>query len=166
MSSKKLQIGNEIFDYPITGSSNYGEEATGWAEAATEAIKEIKGPGDISTTTKELTPNEDNGDGTSTGFVQNLKFDTSFVQRISVTGIITRDYTIVSGRTREVESFVIEGAYNGVEFNISEEMVGDDTRVELFIVGGQFKFTSVNDIDTQTLKIKFKASALVDEEAL
>lgn len=165
MSSKKLQIGNEIFDYPITGSSNYGEEATGWAEAATEAIKEIKGPGDISTT-EVILIGTDNMDGTSTGFISGLQFDTSFVQRISVTGIITRDYTIVSGRTREVESFVIEGAYNGVEFNISEEMVGDDTRVELFIVGGQFKFTSVNDIDTQTLKIKFKASALVDEEAL
>ena len=165
MSSKKLQIGNDIFDYPITGSSNYGEEATGWATDVTEAIKEIKGPGDISTT-EVILVGTDNLDGTSTGFISGLQFDTSFVQRISVTGIITREYTIASGKSREVESFVIEGAYNGVEFNISEEMVGDDTRVELFIVGGQFKFTSVNDIDTQTLKIKFKASALVDEEAL
>ena len=134
MSSKKLQVGNDIFDYPVTGSSNYGEEATGWADAITEAVKEIKGPGDISTT-ETILSGTDNLDGTSTGFVSGLQFDTSFVQRISVTGIITREYTVASGKSREVESFVIEGAYNGVEFNITEEMAGDDTEVTLFTSG-------------------------------
>jgi hypothetical protein len=165
MSSKKLQVGNDIFDYPVTGSSNYGEEATGWADAITEAVKEIKGPGDISTT-ETILSGTDNLDGTSTGFVSGLQFDTSFVQRISVTGIITREYTVASGKSREVESFVIEGAYNGVEFNITEEMAGDDTEVTLFTVGGQFKFTSVNVADTQELKIKFQGKALIDEDAL
>lgn len=158
MSSKKLQIGNDIYDYPITGSSNYGEEATGWAEAATEAIKEIKGPGDISTTETILVGLD--------GFVSGLQFDTSFVQRISVTGIITREFTLASGKSREVESFTIEGAYNGVEFNITQEFSGDDTEVEFYIVGGQFKFISANVADTQELKIKFVGKALVDEDAL
>lgn len=165
MSSKKLQVGNDTFDYPITGSSNYGEEATGWADAITEAVKEIKGPGDISTT-ETILAGTDNLDGTSTGFVSGLQFDTSFVQRITVTGIITREYKVASGKSREVESFTIEGAYNGVEFNFTEEFSGDDTEVVLFMVGGQFKFTSVNVVDTQELKIKFQGKALIDEDAL
>lgn len=165
MSSKKLQVGNDIFDYPVTGSSNYGEEATGWSDAITEAVKEIKGPGDISTT-ETILSGTDNLDGTSTGFVSGLQFDTSFVQRISVTGIITREYTVASGKSREVESFEIQGAYNGVEFNITEVFDGDDTEVLLFMVGGQFKFTSVNVVDTQEIKIKFNGKALIDEDAL
>lgn len=158
LMSKKLTIGTQVFDYPITGSSNYGEEATGWAEAATDAIKEIKGPGDISTTETILVGLD--------GFVSGLQFDTSFVQRISVTGIITREYTLASGKSREVESFVIEGAYNGLEFNITQEFSGDDTEVEFYVVGGQFKFTSADVTDTLELKIKFSAKAVIDEEAL
>ena len=165
MSSKKLTVGSDIYDYPVTGSSNYGEEATGWADAITEAVKEIKGPGDISTT-ETILSGTDNLDGTSTGFVSGLQFDTSFVQRISVTGIITREYTIASGKSREVESFEIQGAYNGLEFNITESFDGDDTEVLLFMVGGQFKFTSLNVVDTQEIKIKFNGKALIDEDAL
>ncbi len=158
MSSKKLQVGNDIFDYPITGSSNYGEEATGWADAITEAAKEIKGPGDISVS-------EDILIGLS-GSISGLQFDTSFVQRISVTGIITREYTIASGKSREVESFVIEGAYNGVEFNITQEFAGDDTEVEFSVVGGQFFFNTITVDDTQELKIKFQGKAVIDQDAL
>ena len=158
MSSKKLTIGSETFDYPITGSSNYGEEATAWAEAASEVLKEVSGPGDISTTETILVGLD--------GFVSGLQFDTSFVQRISVTGIITREFTVASGKSRQVESFTIEGAYNGVEFNITEEFSGDDTEVEFYVVGGQFKFTSADVADTQELKVKFLGKALVDEDAL
>jgi hypothetical protein len=159
MSTKKLQVGDDTFDYPITGTNNYGEEASSWAEAVSEALTEVKGPGDISTTETLLV----NG---TTGFVSGLQFDTAFVQRIVVEGIITREYTVASGKSREVEEFEVKGAYNGTEFNISLDYTGDDTEVDLFMVGGQFKYTSADVLDTLELKIKFKAKVLVDEDAL
>ena len=36
--SKTLILRDEIFEYPETGNINYGEEATGWAEEATEEV--------------------------------------------------------------------------------------------------------------------------------
>ena len=156
--SKKLTIGSDSFDYPVTGSSNYGEEATGWAEAVTDAVSEIRGPGDISTTTKELI-------GLSAP-IPELLFDTAFVQRIEVTGILIREFTEGSGKSRQVESFSVEGAFNGVEFNITQEFSGDDTQVSFSMIGGQFQFTSENVPDTASLRIKFKGKAIVDENVI
>ena len=162
---KKLSVGSDTFEYPITGGSNYGEEATAWASAVSDVLAQVSGPGDIPTTETVLV-GTDNGDGTSTGLVSGLIFDTSFVQRIEIKGIITREYTLISGKSQEVESFVIEGAYNGTEFVITHEFAGDDTEVFFFPDGGQFKFTSVNVADTETLSTKFQAKVLIDEEAV
>jgi hypothetical protein len=171
MSSKKLSVGNDTYDYPITGTNNYGEDATGWADAITEAVKEVIGPGDISTTEVALIGTDE---GSSiTGFIAGLQFDTAFVQRIRVEGILTRKYTVASGLSSEVEAFVSEGAYNGSEFNITNDFSGDDTEVELFMDGGQYKFryqkaTTADPIGdkTQQVSIKFKAKVLIDEEAI
>ena len=154
--SKKLTIGSESFDYPVTGGPNYGEPATGWAEAATDAISEFFGPGDIRTTEAAL------ADGT-TADIAGLSFDTAFVQRIEVTGIITRKF---NSSPTKVESFTIEGAYNGVEFNISAEYVGDDTQTTLFMNNGQFRYTADTVADTSEMSIKFQASTIIDETAV
>lgn len=165
MSNKKLTVGNESYDYPITGTNNYGEGATDWAEAITDVASEFFGPGDITTTEAGLN-GIDNGNGTSTGLVSGLTFDTAFVQRIKVEGILTREYTVASSLPQEVESFTIEGAYNGSVFNITCEYAGDDTEIELFVDGGQFKFTSLNKANTLQLSIKYKASTIIDDEAV
>jgi hypothetical protein len=138
---KKLQVGDEIFDYPLTGDSNFGEDATAWAEPVSEV--QLLG---------------------TNGNIAGLSFDTSFVQRILVEGIITRD---VTDEPRKVESFKVEGAYNGSEFNITADYAGDDTQVTIDVVGGQFTFeTPENDSLTTTLTIKFKAKTMIDEEIL
>jgi hypothetical protein len=162
MSSKKLQIGNEIFDYPIVGSSNYGEEATAWATAASEVLKEVKGPGDISITETTL-PINNEPDEFSIGLISGLQFDTSFVQRISITGLITRKY---SGKPQEVESFTIEGAYNAVEFNFSQVFAGDDTELEFSESSGQFFYKFKNDPELLEVLIKFSAKTIIDSEVL
>ncbi len=151
--SKKLTIGSESFDYPVTGTPNYGEEATGWAEAVTDAVAEFFGPGDIKTTETLLQNN-------NTGDVSGLSFDTSFVQRIKVEGIITRKF---NSSPTQTESFVSEGSYNGTEFNITVEFSGEDTEVELFMLGGQFRYTSADIADTSELTIKYKATTIIDE---
>lgn len=154
--SKKLTVGSETFDYPTTGNINYGEEATGWSEAITDAVSEFFGPGDIKTTETLLANN-------TTDDIAGLAFDTSFVQRITVEGIITRKF---NSSPTQVEAFSVEGAYNGTEFNITAEYSGDDTDVVLFMNGGQFRYTSADVADTSELTIKFKASTIIDEEAI
>ena len=166
-STKKLQVVNEEFDYPITGSSDYGEEATGWAEAVTEVLKEVSGPGDISTRSdilglNDLDPEDPNY---SVGLIKGLKFDPLYVQKVDIKGIITREF---SDNTSYIESFNIEGVLKGSVFDIQSEFVGDDTEVSFYTVSGQFYYRALNtDIDgksTQNLTIKFSAKALIDED--
>lgn len=154
--SKKLTVGNESFDYPITGTNNYGEGATDWAEAINSAVSEFFGPGDIRTTEAALANN-------TTADVSGLVFDTAFVQRIRIEGIITRKF---NSSPTQTEAFIIEGAYNTVDFNITVEFSGDDTEVDLFMNGGQVRYTSADVADTSEMTIKYSAKVIIDEEAV
>ena len=141
---KNLIVVDEIYEYPVTGDNNYGEEATGWAEAATSVLAQISGPGDIPTTD-----------------ITNLSFDTAYVQSIIITGHITRTYT--DATPTQVEAFSIEGVYNGTEINFSTDLSGDDTEVEFDVNGGQFRFKYLEIANTDTVVAKFSAAAKVDE---
>lgn len=157
MSSKKLTIGNETFDYPITGTPNYGEAASNWAEAATDAIAEFFGPGDIRTSEIALLEGQTNAN------IAGLSFDTAFVQRIEVQGLMTRKFT---SNPTKAESFTMTGVYNGTEFLYSMESQGDDTGITLTMSGGQVQYTSTTVADTSELTIKFRARTIIDETAV
>lgn len=152
--SKILQIGNQTFEYPETGDNNWSEEATGWAEAVTEVLETVQGAEDILKTEASLV----NG---SSGNIAGLVFDTGAVQQVIVKGYIKRVYTAISGKPTEVESIVIEGAYNGSVFNIAPEYVGDDVGVEIDVDNtGQFTYAAEDKTDTDTLTIVFEAKAI------
>ncbi len=160
--SKNLTIRNRIFPYPTSGSSNYGEAATGWAEEATDVLGNVSGPGDIPTTEVTLSGTSD---GTyTTGTITNLTFDTSFVQSIQVKGFITRSYN--DATPTQVEFFTIEGAYNGTSVNYSVEFAGDDTDFEFTNSGGQFTFKYLDIANTDSVLVKFTASAIVDDNII
>jgi len=151
--SKTLQIGNQTFEYPVQGDSNWGEEATAWAEAVTEALATVQGPEDILTTEALLT----NG---GSGNVSGLVFDTSVVQQVIVEGLIVREY--LDATPTEAEAFVSNGSYNGTTFYISVESVGNDTGVTLDINNsGQFTYTAENRANTSNIIIKFKGKAII-----
>ena len=152
--TKRIRIGNRSFDYPITGDINYGEDATGAVVALAEAVAEFFGPGDIRTTDTSLQ------NGTSSD-VTGLSFDVSFVQRIEVTGIITRSFNTLPTIT---EAFTINGAYNGTDLIISVQYAGDDTQVEFNNNLGQITYTSADVPDTSSLSVRFRASTIIDEQ--
>lgn len=156
---KNLIVVDEIYEYPVTGDNNYGEEATGWAEAITGVAAQISGPGDIPTTETNLLGISSGG--YVTGDITNLSFDTAYVQSIIITGHITRTYT--DATPTQVEAFSIEGVYNGTEINFSTDLSGDDTEVEFDVNGGQFRFKYLEIANTDTVVIKFSAAAKVDE---
>lgn len=150
---KTLQIGNQTFEYPIQGDGNWGEEATAWAEAVTEALATVQGPEDILITEATLI-NNSNGD------VSGLAFDTAVVQQINVQGLIVRTYT--DATPTESEAFAVIGSYNGINFNISVEYIGNNTGVSLDISSlGQFTYSAANKINTDSIVIKFKGNAIV-----
>ncbi len=151
----RLVVVDEGFDYPQTGTGEgWGEEATGWAEKVTETINSLVSNQDIPLTEAVLVND-------SSGIVNGMSFSPSATQRIEVTGVISRVYTVVSGKAEESESFRIEGTYNGVDFLIGNQSVGDDTGVELTVDStGQFSYTAENKADTESITIKFKGTAI------
>lgn len=158
--SKTLILRDEVFEYPDTGDSNYGEEATGWAEEATDILGNVSGPGDIATTEVTLSGTDDGTyiNGTVTGMV----FDTAYVQSIEVNGFITRTFT--DATPTQVEEFTIKGAYNGTVVNFSVDYNGDDCELEFGVTGGQFTFSYLKVANTDSVTIKYKGSAFVNED--
>lgn len=159
---KSLTLRDEVFPYPITGESNYGEAATDWAEEATDILSNVSGPGDIPTTEVTLSGTSD---GTyTTGTITNLSFDTSYVQAIEINGFITRNYS--DATPTQVERFKIEGVYTGSDIVFSVEFVGDDTEFQFLNTGGQFTFKYLDIANTDSVVIKFEAGAIIDDAAL
>lgn len=157
--SKNLIVRDEVYEYPDTGDINYGEEATGWASALTSIAAEVSGPGDIPTTEVQLIGTLNSG--YYEGDVNRLVFDTSFVQRIEVKGFLTRSFD--NGDPTKVEEFEIKGTYNGSQFNITVEFSGDDTDVEFNTSGGQVTFRYLDVANTDQVRMKYNAKAIIDE---
>lgn len=169
--SKKLIVGDEVYDYPDTGDGNYGENATGWAEDITSIAAEVRGPGDLPTQkTTNLKVGADDGDYI-TGTIKNLKFDTAYVQNLTITGFITRTYSDVT--PTQIESFTIKGSYDGTQINFTVDYSGKETELEFTVTAGQFSYrylklhpdqdTAGPTLKTDTIIIKFQAKTQVDE---
>lgn len=157
--TKKLQVSDEVFEYPEQGDLNWAEGATGWAEKITEVVSNVVGPDDIllreaPLVNGQLTPANING----------LTFDASRVQQTIVEGLLIREYTVGSGKPLEAESFRAEGVYTGTDFIISVSYDGnEDVGVILDVdATGQFTYTSEDKTDTDTLTIKFRGQAISD----
>jgi hypothetical protein len=159
--SKTLIIGDEAYEYPDTGDINYGEEATGWAEAVTDSLSEIANAGDIATTTANLKQDGTVNGSFVEGNVRNLLFDTAFVQKIDVSGFVKKTYT--DSTPDRLEEVQIRGVFNGSDLLISASFVGDDTEIEFDTNGGQVTFKYVNEVNIDTFTMKFNAKAIIDE---
>lgn len=151
--SIKIQLGDELFNIPVVGDPNWGIEITRYLEKNAEILATVQGPQDILLTEAPLA----NG---GSGPVVGLSFDTSTLQQILVEGIITREF--LTGDPT-VDSFRVEGIYDGSTFYINNEFVGTDTKVSLDVNGaGQFTYAAETVADTSNLSIKFRAKAIID----
>jgi|13_taG_2_1085334.scaffolds.fasta_scaffold00468_26 hypothetical protein len=152
--SIRLRLGDEVFDIPTVGNSNWGEQITLYLRKNSEIIATIQGPQDILLTEASL------ADGASSQPINGLSFDTSIVQQIQVEGLITRTFT--SG-TPKVDSFKCSGVFDGSDFYIDSEFTGTDADVSIDInAAGQFIYTSQSVVDTDQLTIKFRGQAIID----
>lgn len=121
---KLLTVGNEEFEFPLTGeNAGYGSEITDWAEAVTIALETVQKPNDIPTTS-EIPLNADialNVPAPIPGF----SFPTAEVIAVEGKYLFKRSYTTISGDVVNMEVGFIEGYFNGIEWGISIRTTGD-----------------------------------------
>lgn len=152
----RLRLGDEFFDIPTVGDSNWGEQVTLYLRKNSEIIATIQGPQDILLTEKPLS------NGVNGQSINGLKFDVSNIQQIEVDGIITRKYN--TAQTPKIDSFTCEGIFDGTDFVISNEYIGTRAGVTLDIDNsGQF-ICDVDYVDGTSVSIKFRAKAIIDVE--
>ena len=149
--SKTIQIGSTIYRVPNEGDNpGWGEDLTEFFCAIGDALENVQGPNDILTTSATLANNQ-------TIFVDipGLVFNTAQVQRVEVKYLVFRTYD--SGLSVKVESGLIEGNFDGTEFFISSEHVGD-AGVEFEVTNtGQFQYKTTDLTDHVSSVIRFEA---------
>lgn len=152
--AKNLQIGSTIYEYPEPGEgAGWSEGATSWAEGVTDALATVQGPNDIILETATLANNQ-----FTPVNVVGLSFDTGQVQHVTIEFLLIRSYT--DATPTETESGTIIGNYNGSDFFISPDSVGD-VGVDFSITSvGQVQYVSEDRDNTDNLTIKFKARTI------
>ena len=151
---KQLQIGSTIFDYPEQGDkAGWGEEATAWAEAVTDALANVQGPNDILITSATLANNQ-----TTSADIPGLLFNVAQVEAVEIDYFIRRVFD--NNASTVTETGKILGSYDGSEFSISTETTGD-TGVTITVLNtGQFQYTSTDLTDHVSTVIRFRAKTI------
>lgn len=149
---KILVVGTESFDYPLEGEGgNYGESATSWAEAVSDALTTVQSPNDITRTTASILNNI-----SSPTAVAGFLFDSSEVISINAEFVITR--TTDSPAQVLVQSGFIEGNYDGTTWLITIRNVRDAGVLLDITNSGQITYQSSNVVGSNySGEIVFKA---------
>lgn len=154
-----ITIGNQTFKLPIDGRGNWGEETTAILDALAEASQLIQGPNDVLLSTANLVNNQ-----TTPAALGNLTFNTGQVLGIQVDFFIRRTYNPGSGEITITENGIMLANYDGTNWKMSVESVGD-TGVDLVIsAAGVVQYTSTNLVGHISSIIRYKAKT-IDEAA-
>lgn len=150
--AKTLIVGVDEFEFPIQGDSpDWGESVTDWATAVSSALASVQQPNDILTTQATIANNQ-----ISAASIPGFSFDTSEVLAINAEYIIKR--TTVSPATNLVESGIIKGNFDGTNWSITREQIGDAGVEFTITAAGQVQYTSTNISGTSySGEISFKA---------
>lgn len=155
-----LTIAGTTFQYPEAGTDpQWGQNATDWAVAVTEAINTLLSPGDILQT--EFTINNNQAVATN---INGLLFDSGTVRAANITYSIYR--TSNANPSGNVENGTIyinydDSAPNGTKWKMSQIKNGDAGVTISVGDSGQFQYTS-DDIDSTgyTGVMQFSAKSL------
>lgn len=150
----RLRLGDDVFLIPTVGDSNWGESVSLYLKKNSEIIATLQGPQDILLTDFNAENNKQEVN------INGLSFDTSTIQQILVEGFISRTF---QSSPAKVDSFTIEGVYDGADFIISPTYVGTNAKVTLDVKdNGQFTYTAEDVKDTANILIRFRAKAIID----
>lgn len=152
-----ITIGNQTFKLPIDGRGNWGEEATAILEALAEASQLIQGPNDVLLSTANLTNGVPSLTPENLG---NLTFNTGQVLGVQIDFFIRRTYNPGAGQLTITENGIILANYDGTNWKLSVESVGD-TGIDFVITSsGVVQYTSTNLSGHISSIIRFKAKTI------
>ncbi len=159
---KALVVNNVTYNYPVPGEDPiWGEDGTGWAEAVTNVLNTLIGPGDLLTTTADIKNNQ-----AISLNVEGLAFDPTIVRAANIYySIYRRSDDTVSGNA---ESGVIYITYDndaiaGAKWVLSQKINGSSGVIFTILDSGQLQYKSTNIPDTNVSYsgiIKFYAKSL------
>jgi len=150
-----ITIGNQTFKLPIDGRGNWGEEATAILEALAEASQLIQGPNDVLLSTANLENNQ-----TVLENLGNLTFNTGQVLGVQIDFFIRRTYNPGAGQLTITENGIILANYDGTNWKLSVESVGD-TGIDFNISSsGVVQYTSTDLPGHISSIIRFKAKTI------
>ena len=156
MSTITVQIGSDIFNIPVEGEgAGWGEELTDFFKAIGDSLATVQNAGDILPTSFALANNQ-----TSYSNITGLNFDTAQVISTEVDYFIKRIYD--SGASVVVETGKMLGYYDGTDFVIARDQVGD-TGITIDVTSaGQFQYKSSNLANHTSSVIVFKAKTILE----
>lgn len=152
--AKNLQVGNDVYSYPENNENpGWGEDATAWAEAVSDALATVQGPNDIPLTTSTLSNNQ-----TTFADIPSFELNAANVQAFSAEYLVIREYDPGSGAITVTESGTIRGNYDGSDFYISVDNERDaGITFEITSAGKlQYKTTDLTGHVSSTIKFKAK----------
>lgn len=110
--SKRLTVGNQVFEYPDnTQNPGWGEQAAEWAEAVTDVLQVFQGPNDLVSQSTNLPIN---------GAIPGVIFSTASVASFKF------EYSILNSVGGVLEVGEINGINTGTTFDLQQEQFGDD----------------------------------------
>jgi len=157
--STPLSVGGTTYDYPENKESQgWGEEATAWATAVTDALSGLSSPVDIPLTSAIINNNQ-----SSPINVVGLFFDPLVVRGAAIEYTIYRTSSTIT--TPKAEKGVLEISYDGTDWTLARGNATADTGITFSFspsTSGQIQYTStdVGNVSYQGL-MKFKASAYI-----
>jgi hypothetical protein len=134
--SKIVVIGSQEFELPEQGSNpDYGSELTDFFVAVADALESVQGQDDILLTTATISNNV-----SVFTSIPSFSFSTASVQAIECSYIVER--TTTSPAQKFVESGTIVGNYDGANWLMSSNFVGDAGVTFSISAAGQMQYKS------------------------
>jgi hypothetical protein len=155
-----LTVGNQIFSYPNPGEeAGWGEDATGWASAVTEALNALIASGDILPTTLVLQNNQ-----ASFVDVTGLFFNASTIRAANINYAIYRVSNTTNPGLAESGLLMLDlndTAPVGSKWTLIQIKNGDGGVAFSVTDGGQVQYTSTDiGLTGYTGVINFSAKVL------
>lgn len=152
--ARQLTINGTTYNYPDAGESpGWGEDASAWAEAITNAVNDLTGPSDIPLTTSIIADNI----AVFTN-VTGMKFLTPGTKAFTLYYVVNR----TDGVTAQNEYGLLHGVYNGTDWLMSREYVGESGLTMQITSTGQvqYKSSAIGGVYIGTITFKTTSSAL------
>lgn len=151
--ARDLTVLNNTYSYPDAGENpRWGEDATEWAQAVTNSLADIQNPYDILLTSFDVDDNI-----TTFTDIPGFTFDSSAVRSFRAEFNVLRS----DGSIDSAEAGIMQGIYNGSDWEITTEKAGEAGMDYNITSAGQMQYKSSSIGGSYSGIMKFKARTIL-----